>query len=136
VDTRGLYRKYGAFIIGNRVFPKSVQFSRHWVQKSQALKEPELLREEIEYVEQNPHEKVLREIFALARIEYGRMDYGILNDRVQVWEINTNPTILHRRVGPNPRAAVASLNLNRVTSAFEALSRTELLREGIQSAIP
>ena len=35
--------------------------------------------------------KQLREIFDLAQIEYGRIDYGMLDGKVQCWEINTNP---------------------------------------------
>jgi hypothetical protein len=38
-------------------------------------------------------------MFDLARIEYGRIDYGMLNGRPQLWEINTNPTIWR---GPGP----------------------------------
>ncbi len=122
VDARGIYRKHGAFIVGDRIVPKSLQFSRCWVQKSPDLKDPELLREEAQYVEHNPHEDTLREIFALARIQYGRMDYAILDGRVQVWEINTNPTIVGGGAGPDPRAAVRRLVLTRMVAAFETLS--------------
>ena len=121
-DARGIYRKYGAFIVGDRIFPKSLQFSRCWVQKSADLRDPDLLREEVQYVEHNPHEQMLRKIFALARIQYGRMDYVILDGRVQVWEINTNPTIVGGQAGPDARAAVRSLVLTRMVAAFETLS--------------
>jgi hypothetical protein len=121
-DTRGIYRKYGAFIVGDRIVPKSLQFSRCWVQKSPDLRDPELLREEAQYVEHNPHEDTLREIFDLARIQYGRMDYAILDDRVQVWEINTNPTIVGGGAGPDARAAVRRLVLTRMVAAFETLA--------------
>ena len=46
------------------------------------------------YMETNPHERALREIFQLARIDYGKIDYAILGDRLQIWEINTNPVVL------------------------------------------
>jgi hypothetical protein len=49
--------------------------------------------EEIRYLDTNPHEAWIREVFRLARIEYGRVDYGILAGKPQVWEINTNSTI-------------------------------------------
>ena len=32
-------------------------------------------------------------MFAIARIDYGRIDYGIVGGRPQVYEINTNPTV-------------------------------------------
>jgi hypothetical protein len=92
-DADGIYRKYGAWVVGDQVFANSVMFSRNWLQKHRDLDEPELLREERRYVEANPHEDALREIFGLARIDYGRMDYGLLHGKIQVWEINTYPTI-------------------------------------------
>ena len=49
-------------------------------------------------MEENPHQDALREIFGLAGIDYGRMDYGLLDGKVQVWEINTNPTIIGSRL--------------------------------------
>ena len=55
---------------------------------------PEVLERERRYVETNPHEREIREIFRLARIDYGNIDYSILGDRLHVWEINTNPNIL------------------------------------------
>ncbi|MGK7892784.1 MAG: hypothetical protein AB4372_03825, partial [Xenococcus sp. (in: cyanobacteria)] len=63
------------------------------------IKHPELveeknLLEEEQYVKTNPHESFLRDIFRLARIEYGRIDYGLINGIPQVWEINTNPRSL------------------------------------------
>jgi hypothetical protein len=121
-DPGGIFRKYGAFIVGDRIIPKSVQFSRHWVQKAADLKTPDLVREEAEYVERNPHEASLREIFRLARIEYGRMDYALLGDRLQVWEINTNPTIATPGSEMGPRAAAKRLVRERMVAAFEALA--------------
>jgi len=92
-DTHGTYRKYGAFVVGGQVFPKNVQFSKHWVVKETDSSIEEMLAEEGDYVQRNPHVDKLKEIFSLARIEFGRIDYGMLNGAIQVWEINTNPTI-------------------------------------------
>ena len=41
----------------------------------------------------NPHRELLEHIFRDAGIDYGRIDYGLLDGRIQVWEINTNPWI-------------------------------------------
>jgi len=35
----------------------------------------------------------LKEIFALGKTEFGRVDYSMVNCNIRVWEINTNPTI-------------------------------------------
>ena len=93
-DPDGLYRKYGAFIVGERILPRHLFFSRHWVVKDWSVLDDALLREEQRYLATNPHERQLREIFAAARIEYGRIDYSLRGGEMQVWEINTNPIII------------------------------------------
>jgi hypothetical protein len=95
-DTRGedgLYRKYAAFIVGGTILPRHLLFSRRWMLKRPDLAAPELEAEAEAYLTGNPHEEPLRRIFALAGIEYGRIDYGLRKGRLQVWEINTHPTV-------------------------------------------
>ena len=101
-DASGLYRKYSAFAIGERIVPRHVFFSRDWLLKAPQLVAQELVAEELAYVRDNPHEAALREIFALARITYGRIDYALKDGRVQVWEINTNPQLLSFDDGGGP----------------------------------
>jgi hypothetical protein len=65
-----------------------------------------MVLEELDYVTQNPHEQQLAKIFALAQVDYGRIDYSLKDGRVQTWEINLNPTIgrglrpRSRNIGP------------------------------------
>ena len=94
VDTRGadgFYRKYSVTRIGGAIVPRHILFSKHWQVKGPDLVDDAKLAEEMEYVRTNPHEKRLQEIFQCARIEYGRIDYGVKDGRLQIWEINTNP---------------------------------------------
>jgi len=93
-DTSGIYRKYAAFIVGDRILPRHVFFSDEWHVKSWKLMDETLLREELRYLDTNPHQRELREIFAAAAIDYGRIDYGVSREGIEVWEINTNPTIV------------------------------------------
>jgi len=58
------------------------------------LNDEEHLEQERVHVATNPHVELLRPLFDAAAVDYGRIDYSLLGDRVQVWEINTNPTIL------------------------------------------
>jgi hypothetical protein len=92
-DARGLHHRYGAYIIGTRIFAGNLFFSRDWMVKrlQPEFAHGEFLAAEDQYVRTNPHEGMLRPIFTLARIEYGRMDYAMVDGRVQVFEINTNP---------------------------------------------
>ena len=103
----GIFRKYSAFIVGERILPRHLIFSRHWNAKRLGPMDPGQEREQREYLERNPHETWLRRLFKVAGIDYGRIDYGLLGDAPQVWEINTNPTV--HRMTP------------RLTSAFEAI---------------
>jgi hypothetical protein len=98
-DAAGIFRKYSAFKIGERILPRYLNFSPHWVVKFEACRkenEPEVL----EYLERNPHEAMLRKIFEIAGVDYGRIDYGILHGRPQVWEINLNPLFGRGRSQP------------------------------------
>lgn len=55
------------------------------------------IQRELDYFHCNPHQAALLEIFELAHVDYGRCDYALVNGRIQVWEINTNPIILRSR---------------------------------------
>jgi hypothetical protein len=99
-DEAGLYRKYSAFVIGDRIVPRALAHSRDWVTKDHdRIISDETAQEELHYVAENPHESWLRETFRLAGTDYGRIDYGLVDGRPQLWEINLNPTI-GRRTGP------------------------------------
>jgi hypothetical protein len=90
-DVGGIYRKYAAFIVGERIVPRHLFFSRDWLVKSPDLVGPAQLEEELAYVRSNPHAEQLLAVCRLARISWGRIDYALLDGKVQVWEINTNP---------------------------------------------
>ena len=93
-DAGGWYRKYAAFNVGGRIVPRSMNYGRHWMLKFAGNEfTMAMAEEELHYVESNPHEQELAEIFAIARTDYGRIDYSIKDGRVQPWEINLNPTI-------------------------------------------
>jgi len=100
-DARGVYRKYSSFNVGGRVIPRCMECSRDWMVKwSGRILSAECAAEESRYLGGNPHEDWIREVFRLANVEYGRIDYGVRAGEPQVWEINTNPTIGR---GPGPR---------------------------------
>jgi hypothetical protein len=100
-DAKGAYRKYSAFRVGDAIVPAHMMAGGDWMMKAlRSSPDEELAREEIAYIERNPHETLLRRVFDLAHIQFGRIDYGVLNGVPQVWEINTNPTM-----GRNPGKA-------------------------------
>ena len=132
IDIAGVFRKYSAFIVGNTILPHTVTHNRDWITKSHGrLIDADTVREELDYLSTDPHADWLRETFALARINYGRIDYGLLNGCPQVWEINTNPTIA-RHGGADPltdeqkqlRAVVRQHFHPRFQAAWEAIDST------------
>jgi hypothetical protein len=98
-DDQGIYRKYSVMRIGSALIPKHVIFSRKWMVKLAELDDEAKSAEEARFVMDLPrehHEQVWR-AFEEAGIEYGRIDYAMAGDRVVVWEINTNPTLMADR---------------------------------------
>lgn len=93
-DADGCYRKYAAFRVGGRIIARHLNYGRSWMQKWGGTDfSAAMAREELAYVRDNPHEEELREIFAIANVDYGRIDYSLQGGRVQTWEINVNPTV-------------------------------------------
>jgi hypothetical protein len=91
-DREGIYRKYGALRVGDRVFGQFVILERRWEKShSERVRTPEARAENQRYFQENPHQDMLRPLFELAHVEYGRIDYAFRNGRIQVWEINDNP---------------------------------------------
>lgn len=93
-DAAGVYAKYSAMILGSRIVPRSLTLNRDWVTKFEGrITDPPAAEADLRYVDNNPHEAWLRRVCELGGVEYGRVDYGVLDGRLQLWEINTNPTI-------------------------------------------
>jgi hypothetical protein len=127
-DEEGVFRKYSVFLIGDRTVPRYVFFSRDWMVKGVRVIDERKLKEEHEFVETNPHEQWVRDVFGVAGIEYGRVDYSLLDGRSQLWEINTNPGVWH-----NPgedRLVYQALVAQRLVEAFEELDR-EVVGSGV-----
>jgi hypothetical protein len=128
-DESGVYRKYAAFFVGERVVPRSLFHGRNWMLKQAATDfSRERSLEELEYVIGNPHERQLSRIRELAGVGYGRIDYSIKDGRVQTWEINLKPTI--GRGALRPRSG-------RVPRELEAVRRQvkEVFYRGFEEAL-
>ncbi len=94
-DATGLYHVYSAMLIGSEVTAIDLTFSTYWMNKG-GLNSQDLpnLKAIEHYVHTNPHEALLRPIFHIARIDFGRIDYALVNGDIRVFEINVNPTII------------------------------------------
>jgi hypothetical protein len=96
-DPSGVFRLHCATIVGDSILPQVMVHNRNWITKwTGRLVDAEKAAEQSAFVERNPHAEWLSETFSLAKIGYGRIDYGLRGNAPQVWEINTNPTIVRR----------------------------------------
>jgi len=121
-DAAGIYRKYGCFIVGDRLVPRHLFFSRNWWVKEADVAEPAALEEEMHFLESNPHERILKEVFRMSNISYGRIDYAVVDGQPQVWEINITPSIataISSKIGA--RHAVNEKFMALFSSALDAL---------------
>ena len=96
-DASGVFRLYCATIVGDEIIPQVIVHNHNWITKWEGrLVDEEKAREQQNYVQSNPHAAWLKETFELARVNYGRMDYALIDGVPQLWEINTNPMIVRR----------------------------------------
>ncbi|HEU4717113.1 MAG TPA: hypothetical protein VFU15_04740 [Bacteroidia bacterium] len=96
IDTtiKGHYHKYGAFVLDGKIIPRHFFLSGSWNVKSASGDTGHSQQLEIDYVLKNPHAEELQQIAEYAHIEFGRIDYAITEKGIQVFEINTNPTVI------------------------------------------
>lgn len=97
-DGDGIYNKYSAFMLGDTVMPRYLNYKRNWMVKSNLDPNDELMqsknRNVEKYMRDNPHAEWVQKIFELAGITYGRADYSLVNHEPQLWEINLNPAFV------------------------------------------
>ncbi len=123
-DRDGYFRKYGAFVVGDRIVPQHILRGPGWTVKSGAAPaDAAFNREERAYVFDNPHEALLRPIFAAAGIDFGRIDYTLRDGRPVVFEINTNPTFPRFTGGDPARQERRDVIRRRLGEAFAAIDR-------------
>jgi hypothetical protein len=122
-DRNGFFRKYAAMRIGQRIMPRYIKFSRHWMVKESDIVTDKFVAEEMNYLRSNEHEEQLRAIFDLAKCDYGRIDYSLQEGVIQVWEINSNPllTPLPKTPKEAPRVPAFQLSAQYINGALRLL---------------
>lgn len=99
-----VYRKLAAHRVGPHVLLSVSVHDPRWMAKhgKKGVAGAGLYAEDLARVAQNRFAAELREVFDIARIDYGRADFGVVGGRVEVYEINTNPTMRRVREHPFP----------------------------------
>jgi hypothetical protein len=107
-DAEGVFAKYGAFRFGPHVVAGHMFASAGWNAKRESDRRDLVGSREVEWLQSFAERDQVLAAFQVARLEYGRMDYAIKEGRVQVWEINDNPsmgtTFFKRRLFSRTRA--------------------------------
>lgn len=102
-----LFCKLGVYRFGDRYVPYANMYERTWIINTG---EPHHLTREEHLADQRqladyPYLEVARQAFELCHIEYGRLDFGLVGGRPQIYEINFNPhlkNIVNARTDPDP----------------------------------
>jgi hypothetical protein len=91
----GLFRKLSVYRVGERMVSSTCVHDSQWVAKIgvSGIAGQELYEDELRIVRDNPYAQHMRKVFDIANIDYGRADFGLVDGRPQVYEINTNPSI-------------------------------------------
>ncbi|MEM7442355.1 MAG: hypothetical protein AAF414_03375 [Pseudomonadota bacterium] len=132
----GLFRKYAAFLVNGEILPQHIQSSDGWaVKRDSKTASADQAAEELNYVKENPHREVLQKAFDLANIGFGRIDYGIVDERVEVYEINTNPTFPNSDK-PDLRQERRKLVRQRLVDAFIKLDQPLTDRGHVRFKLP
>lgn len=122
----GLFRKIGQFRIGGRAVPHLCVHEDRWLVKYGKLGSggEALYREEREMMTGPRFAEEVGRAFEIAGIDYGRADFGLVDGRVQIYEINTNPDIKAGRDHPSPiRSESEAIFWQAYMDALGALAR-------------
>ena len=128
-DASGIFQKYAAFYVRGQVIPAHILWSPRWCLKFDDIVNDDTLAEELRYQHENPRAEAVRSVFQRARIDYGRIDYGLLGGRIQVFEINTHPTVstyldvdhCRGKAIADRRTGIRDILYPRMVAHFEAL---------------
>ena len=88
-----LFRKLAAYCVGGKVVTSMSVHDATWHAKfgQEGVATEELYKDELSAVEENRHGAAMETYFRAANVEFGRADFAMVNGRIEVYEINTNP---------------------------------------------
>lgn len=123
----GVWRKLGAFRIGARSFMHTTVVDYGWQAKTgdaeRLAKDPmreTYIKEEFELLDRTDLLPTIDKAMAIAGIDYGRADFGLVGGRPQIYEINTNPVL--GLDGPRPFAARLANHAKADKRVLEAIA--------------
>jgi hypothetical protein len=91
----GVFRKLSVFRVGNRFLGYTCVHEDSWIVKygKAGVASDEMYEEEHALVRDNPFAEAVKPAFDLAGLDYGRVDFGLVDGKPQIYEINNNPFV-------------------------------------------
>lgn len=120
----GLFRKLAAYCVGDRIVTGMSVHDESWHAKfgKEGVAGEALYIDEMQAVQENRHAEALAGHFKAAGIAFGRADFTLVNDRIEVYEINTNPNNSRILEHPFPlRIEADALFHQRLAEALQAV---------------
>lgn len=92
----GTFQKHAAFLVGDRIIRANTVNDTSWAAKNGVRHGASDAQYRAERAEMDayPHVDFVRRAFDVAGMDFGRIDFGIVDNRPQAYEINTNPMML------------------------------------------
>lgn len=131
----GIFRRYGAFRVGDAIHLDHVVTQDNWNVKGGAagLATEAMYRQDDLDIRANRYADLMNRVFDVAGIDYGRADFGLVDGRPQVYEINTNPSM---SLPPRHPSKIRSATLQFARERFaELLWRIDLPADGPRIAL-
>ncbi|MEO1238601.1 MAG: hypothetical protein AAFW64_02870 [Pseudomonadota bacterium] len=125
---RKKFRKFAAYQIGDHVVRALTVTDEDWVAKivKKGVADDEDYARDLAEHRAYPRVDLVRRCFDVAGMTYGRLDYGLVDGRPQIYELNTNPTLVFSRKHPNAdRRTASDLKRQQFLDAFGAICTTE-----------
>jgi len=127
LDTRGpdgWFRKYSVLRVGDAYIPRHLYFSPDWVTRMPDHVDARTAAEEDAFIANPADLDIVREAFTISGIEFGRIDYGYVDGKLQVWEINTNPMVGSSVLPHELRVASQQASIGWVKDALRSATPT------------
>ncbi|MCK5308685.1 MAG: hypothetical protein KAJ73_08745 [Zetaproteobacteria bacterium] len=124
----GVFRKLAAYCIGDTIVQAVSVHENHWAAKygEDGIAGETLYAEELQLIRDNPFAGDLLKACNIGHIEYGRLDFGLVDGKVEVYEINTNPTVYFTEEHPYPaRLESAALSKKLYIEAMTAIDMSD-----------
>jgi hypothetical protein len=135
-----IWTRYTAFAVDGSILLDLPVTESHWMVKdgTAGLAQEADYRDHDDMIRSNRHAADLRSAFEIARIGFGRADFGLVDGRPQIYEINTNPHFigLEGRYPDPIRQATRAFAFARLAAHLAALVDPAALRETVALDLP